>query len=1775
MTELRSLVGERSAFPLLVELNKSLPPRTEPIDTTPIATIPKTEELRIVKYKESTQTEAETERRKKFKYSMEYDNPINTGALEENVLKGVIEYNNRAKDDDKLLFELSVSHEPTGEFTLKIKNKQFTDRGKPLEVEIDFGGPGVKHIRTNRLAIASAMLEDLKKETQSFKDVTGALRTMVGDKAQAAFFEGMNVEDTDVFQIEKIKQGAEDFKKQEIIKRQEGDIVPKKGMELVLYNIKQLMKIGEPKGNAIELYQSTATAEIIPFVEKETGEITVPPKNASPITRFKAVVAAAKGSLATSIKYRDKFGHEKGKTQKSQELVFKEAAFFGAMISHNSQEINDPERVKNMGNAERRSKKVLNFFDNMLRGTMTAGMHEGKEARHAIKLMAAAGVEGGMTNEFFKTVDRMARKAIDDERTGFIKKSWGGVRDFFSEVRGAEKDLHRKRVEITAIMREQFDLNPFNTENPMYELVQRDVAGREEFARRLGEMPTELLHAHDQVGGERRDTVEIKQGSAVDLKLKSAVLMPAIQDILKQYDRDGVQPARLTADLRNNLDLWLRDYFMTPEFQAWKNSLPPEQSAKMDNSLSYATDILVQFEENMIPNIITNYDYYKTAESLDLQIELTIGTGKYGPNGEIPSSQLFSGEQIELNEDVWKSLSKRAESATDTSPLFGQSNLVNGTRRAFLNAAADVLVKNEVTAAVLGTAVTRGVMGIMHIAAAPIAAPIGIVFGSGIMAGFKEYAKLRSERAVVDYEEALGYHRKDNAKRYMEMKLLDYNRVDMSHRAQQFSELVQKQEFSPTDVLHLMGLVADSQARVELSDIHNINLLSASKETPTGQSRGLYQKEERLHGLALTAAKVKFNQLMSDPARFKEVTDMMGLPNPAGEFVPSDVLDAFTSSRYTNLESGVRLPDEMLAAFNTAEYQLTPDPQSLKANNDKFETERRWKSLKHGAKTGAIAGAFSGAISGLVTLGHSQFELHSSGAATLGEKFEVKVLDHTLPLKPITISDNNVAHIPMGTTLMPDDAHQPGVFDLVVNATGEHKLDNITFTHGVPNMTKDLVDQAAQNHIVIDHTLTPEYTTTVEAAALHENVTIHYDKMEGAPNGDPDSWFAHNLNQSYAETPAHAIGNLPDVNVQRVTEINAIRYLFHGWEKSEALAGNNHFGIDQIEGVFRKIHQNSIGTSIGVYQAPNAFIKDVPWILGTEQGHRAVADLLHESMQMEAVGIDLDPLHQAVYDMGYVGTVDTIPTPEEVALIFNHINKAATTTVTETATHDSWFTMTEDLTKEVFILKPHLNLKVGGFWQGKYEAVGIGLGYTQGLESPAEERLKMDERQASIVPPPNYVGPAIITPPPTQVNPPNVPPVIPGQTVESRIKSGEPRGPLDISDIRQDIAAEVTDELSKNAKALAEGGTQSRLAIRNMMSSIADKHHLPIAYLVKDGRVKLLTRPPEELDKISKDRGKIYFFNTTTGKEESEEIVVDKRGQSESVIFMSGLTNFPEGAHDRSSGFFVDYDSAHGYFESIGYNLSGFELPASEYVEDKDGAYADDIAIATAFAIAAIENKQAQENENIQENFEHTLQTNDEKIGEEFVKVVDPNIDLNNPSEAAQEKFAEEMNKIDANTFEGERAIHSIIDKIADAHKLPLVYMISGGRVRLLTKAPEIIDVNQTKVSYYDAQMGTELEMIIDTSSPEAREKNRMHFSGEANFGDVDEFKIMTSDYITATKIMEKSGYNYQTHRSHESISLEYKLPSWIQDLITSLGFALTIRDAHDEVKSAQKFKAN
>ncbi|MFH2019406.1 MAG: hypothetical protein ABII80_02235, partial [bacterium] len=149
-----------------------------------------------------------------FKNSYEFDSPA--ASIMENIFPEIEAYN--GGKTSKNLFSLEAKQTPDDKkWTLKIKPPKGENGSTASSlIELDFSGQDGTKLKTNNNAEALLALQSLKTELDQVKDSFGALRTLVGEKAQKLIETNMTPEDHQALLDLKESQAKATKHKQEV-----------------------------------------------------------------------------------------------------------------------------------------------------------------------------------------------------------------------------------------------------------------------------------------------------------------------------------------------------------------------------------------------------------------------------------------------------------------------------------------------------------------------------------------------------------------------------------------------------------------------------------------------------------------------------------------------------------------------------------------------------------------------------------------------------------------------------------------------------------------------------------------------------------------------------------------------------------------------------------------------------------------------------------------------------------------------------------------------------------------------------------------------------------------------------------------------------------------------------------------------------------------------------------------------------------------------------------------------------------------------------------------------------------------------------------------------------------------------------------------------------------------------------------------------------------------------------------------------------------------------
>ena len=822
-------------------------------------------------------------------------------------------------------------------------------------------------------------------------------------------------------------------------------------------------------------HNSDDTLAVKELIEKAKGKgkkpdditvivFTVPPIEVPSIvktgpTGIEAAVVAAKGQTEAEVTTLGAFGKEKKIKLSARELIEVKATQLAKLMSTEFKQKWDKESRDGMGRLERVWQGAKTLSERAWKGTLGEMPHFVKEKRHAIKLMAATGVEGDFPYEAFSEIDRKAREAIAQERSTGLKRFFGGVKDLGAELFAKERDLHKKRIEIAGQLRREFDENPHDTNNPLHSIVWGDYQASSNLASRIGETSYKET-VHTALGEKRTEVaVELTKDTEEATKVRGYVNQQVLRPILEAAFRNNGQVDEKTElEVRTKLN----DYFLSNDFQAWREKLPDEVKKNLDLSLSYATNIVDVPKEVLVPQALAAKEHFQDLDNLDLDIKLTLGTARYGPNGEIPS-QLWGEKRTALNEEVFKKLREAQQKKGVQFSQFRYDDSVYGIKRAMLTAySQEVGIYSTAIAPWLATKL--GVSALRS-----TAVPLGAV-GIGAIQGVKEYRNLRSERGQLDIEEALGYERTKNAVRSAEMAKYTYHKVEMGARVSEIEALTQKDVLTKDEAVLLLAYIADADARVSIGQERNINLFKVGGTELTAPFSKKYQQEEMNLDLARAKAKVKLREALSNNSLKQEVTNTAGF---AVDTETDKIIKQLTEVQRTHLKEGAEIDDKFKAALGVVTIEQA---QAVDARDKAFQKFRTWQSVKKGAVATGASLAFTEVVgagrSVADVIGGKEWEWH--GAVSGAIEHITRPTEETINL---AVPENPSFQIGGQTISAPGQLEWEGTGetrDLVLKfETPEGTplppvivADDVEFVNGAPTDMNGLLREIDQNDLL-------------------------------------------------------------------------------------------------------------------------------------------------------------------------------------------------------------------------------------------------------------------------------------------------------------------------------------------------------------------------------------------------------------------------------------------------------------------------------------------------------------------------------------------------------------------------------------------------------------------------------------------------------------------------------------------------------------------------------------
>lgn len=738
-----------------------------------------------------------------------------------------------------------------------------------------------------------------------------------------------------------------------------------------------------------------------------------------------------------------------------------------------------------------------------------------KEGSHGLKMLAEAGIQ--ITNlpyDFQKDVDLLARENIRGSRRGVLQRFGGFISDAAHELSFTEKDLHEERIRLVKMLRAAVE-DPANNQAFIQELQNRgqagllmkfsdilngDFAAGEGLARRINtEFGDQLIH---QAVGEMMEaglTFSGPKGQPVEQFFKDKVILRILQAGLAN---GGVVPDEVYKQVNREM----QDYFISREFIAWRDSLPPTVQAKFKESLTTVTDIAGLTRDILLPQLKQAQENEKSAVNVEnyvknLILKINLGT-------------LESGQKGVINEGILERAAARGITNARVHELFEQARQSSGPQylpptaqtQRYMDAA--VRRKNVLVSSVarlgtnnvllgfgtgIGLFAARATIGGVGRLAVPI---IGGSAVGGVFRAIQERRLFTREYEQHGVEKELNYQFPQDAKRRNEMQHLELHLRHMqSELTDPMNELVEKliqATATEGEIMQLMGLIADTEARMEFADIRGEKGLFAANQPQS------YQVEKTNLEVAKAVARAALHASLGGNATvLTSLQTQLGITVPAGQDAVDYILTQLTQIQADNLQTGTQA---------TAQQQLAlggltiGQAQSVNARESAFTWARR-KRMAGAFATTMLAGGASAILSEAASAGiHGAIEAASSwNVPQINSALSaVGLLRQEVPAGSPVIIDHMKLDLPRSFTINNIDTvnHTINVTDGQGNALVMHYIDDpitgghitkVVGAHGPIDIIENKAGVAAENPLSV-----PPGTPLQEVAGIKFNLPPGY-----------------------------------------------------------------------------------------------------------------------------------------------------------------------------------------------------------------------------------------------------------------------------------------------------------------------------------------------------------------------------------------------------------------------------------------------------------------------------------------------------------------------------------------------------------------------------------------------------------------------------------------------------------------------------------------------------------
>ncbi len=610
-----------------------------------------------------------------------------------------------------------------------------------------------------------------------------------------------------------------------------------------------------------------------------------------------------------------------------------------------------------------------------------------KESSHGLKLLAVAGINvTTLPYDVFQEVDKMARVRVAANRATRGQRFTGRLRDIGHELTFTTRDLHRERVKIveglrmaaedpTSPLSQSFinELQQANQQNLLTrfnEVLANDVRAGEALARRINtKFGDELIH---KVVGEKVElnvNLNTPEGQTVTNFLKYRVIEKLLVEGIRN---NGQIPDAIY--LQVNRDL--QNFFLSKDFILWLDKLLPAQRQMFEESLSTVSDITALTRETLLPQVtqawkssernIALEDYIHNNLLSNFNLSLNLGTLEAGQKGVIGEGVLERLTARAVTNERVHNLYQQVR--TSTAPVYTPpaqpapvqtlaqqqyQNYMNAAvnRSAVISTIANLGTSNVTLglATGIGLYAAKATLGSAGCLAVPI---LGGSIVSGAFRAAQEHRLFTREWEEHNVERELNYSFPQEGRRRREMQGLELHHrrmeADLTSPMRTLLTRVDNGQITDPEILQLMGLVADTEARMDFSDNRGEKGLFSATQPQT------YQVEKTNLEFTKAQAKVALrNLLTSNPTKLTALANQLGINFPTTGPNVDFILSTLRDTQIANIQNGTAATASQQLAFGN--LSLT-QAQSVDHRENAFRFVRARRDVGAFATTVAAGG---------------------------------------------------------------------------------------------------------------------------------------------------------------------------------------------------------------------------------------------------------------------------------------------------------------------------------------------------------------------------------------------------------------------------------------------------------------------------------------------------------------------------------------------------------------------------------------------------------------------------------------------------------------------------------------------------------------------------------------------------------------------------------------------------------------------------------------------------